>query len=72
MKGIIDLKLDDNISFKIINIKNIHSSGKYKDFRITIEAKFFNLKEWLRRQKHLMHIENLTLIYHFGIIYDIL
>ena len=48
MKGIIDLKLDDNISFKIINIKNIHSSGKYKDFRITIEAKFFNLKEYLK------------------------
>lgn len=45
---IISIELDDNISFNIINIKNIHSSGKYKDFRITIETKFFNVIEFLR------------------------
>lgn len=48
IKEIIALKLEDNISFEIINVKNIHSSGKYEDFRITIEAKFFNLKEYLK------------------------
>lgn len=48
INNIISVELDDNISFDIINIKSIHSSGKYEDFRITIEAKFFNLKEFLK------------------------
>lgn len=48
INNIISIELDDNISFNIINIKSIHSSGKYEDFRITIEAKFFNVKEFLK------------------------
>ena len=48
INDIILIELDDNISWNIINIKSIHSSGKYEDFRITIEAKFFNIKEFLK------------------------
>lgn len=48
INDIILVELDDNISWDIINIKSIHSSGKYEDFRITIEAKFFNIKEFLK------------------------
>ncbi len=40
--------MDDNVSWNIINIKNIQSSGKYEDFRIIIEARFFNVKEFLK------------------------
>ena len=48
INNIISIQLDDNILFNIIKVKSIHSSGKYEDFRITIEAKFFNVKEFLK------------------------
>lgn len=48
INNIISIELDDNIFFNVIKIKSIHSSGKYEDFRITIEAKFFNVKEFLK------------------------
>ncbi len=48
INAIVSIRLDDNISWSIVNIKNIHSSGKYEDFRITLEAKFFNIKEFIK------------------------
>lgn len=48
INNIISIELDDNMFFNVIKIKSIHSSGKYEDFRITIEAKFFNVKEFLK------------------------
>lgn len=48
MENIISIELNDNISWNIIKIKSIHSSGKYEDFRITLKAKFFNMQEFLK------------------------
>ena len=48
INDIISIELDDNTSWKVVNIKSIHSSGKYEDFRITLEAKFFNIKEFIK------------------------
>ena len=48
INNIISIELDDNTSWKVVNIKSIHSSGKYEDFRITLEAKFFNIKEFIK------------------------
>ncbi len=48
IEEIIKEDIDDNVSFSIENIRSIHSSGKYQDFRITLEAKFFNIKEFLK------------------------
>ncbi len=48
INNIISIELDDNTSWKVINIKSIHSSGKYEDFRITLGAKFFNIKEFIK------------------------
>lgn len=48
INDIISIELDDNTSWNVVNIKNIHSSGKYEDFRITLETKFFNIKEFIK------------------------
>ena len=48
INDIISIELDDNTSWKVVNIKSIHSSGKYEDSRITLEAKFFNIKEFIK------------------------
>lgn len=48
IKDIISIELDDNISWDIVKTKNIHNSGKYEDFRITLEARFFNVQEFLK------------------------
>lgn len=40
------INLDDNITFNIINIKNIHDISEYDDFRVTIEAHFFTM--WVK------------------------
>ena len=48
INNIISIELDDNTSWKVVNIKSIHSGGKYEDFRITLEAKFFNIKEFIK------------------------
>lgn len=48
INSIISVELNDNISLDIVNLKRIHSSGEYGDFRVTIEANLFNIKEFLK------------------------
>ena len=43
INDIVCIELNDNICLNVTNIKSIHSIGKYEDFRITIEAKLFNV-----------------------------
>lgn len=41
---IIQINLDDNITFEIEKISTIHEEGAYEDFRATLIANFFNMK----------------------------
>lgn len=41
---IINIDLEDNITFKIKKISSIHEDGAYEDFRINLIANFFNMK----------------------------
>jgi len=44
LSEILSIDLDDNVSFSLKNIKNIHDVTDYDDFRISIEAQFFTIK----------------------------
>lgn len=44
MKEIVIIDVGDNVSFEIKNIKNIREETEYDDFRISIEAIFFNIR----------------------------
>jgi predicted nucleotidyltransferase component of viral defense system len=44
LSEILSIDLDDNVSFRLKNIKNIHDVTDYDDFRISIEAQFFTIK----------------------------
>lgn len=41
---IIAIELEDNISFRLIDVKSIHDSSNSDDFRISIEAQFFSIR----------------------------
>lgn len=41
---IIQINLEDNITFEIEKISTIHEEGAYEDFRATLIANFFNMK----------------------------
>lgn len=41
---ILTIDLDDNLQFKLIDIKNIHDVNDYDDFRISLEAQFYTIK----------------------------
>ncbi len=41
---IITIDIDDNLQFKIVDIKNIHDVNDYDDFRISLEAQFYSIK----------------------------
>ena len=44
--GLISLKssFDDNVSFKIVDIKPIHDISDYDDFRVNLEATIFTIR----------------------------
>lgn len=42
---IVNVEVDDNVSFKIVNIKPLHDVSEYDDFRINLEATFFTIKQ---------------------------
>lgn len=44
LNEILAIDLDDNVSFSIKDIKNIHDVSEYDDFRVSIEAQFFTIK----------------------------
>ena len=44
LNEILSISLDDNVTFKLNNIKNIHDVSDYDDFRVSIEAQFFTIK----------------------------
>lgn len=44
LNKILMVNLDDNVIFKLKNIKNIHDVSDYDDFRVLIEAQFFNMR----------------------------
>lgn len=41
---ILSINLDDNVTFRITNIKSIHDDGDYDDFRVSIEACFYTIR----------------------------
>jgi predicted nucleotidyltransferase component of viral defense system len=41
---ILSIELDDNVSFTLKDIKNIHDVSDYDDFRVSIEAQFFTIR----------------------------
>ncbi len=45
MKEITNVDIDDNVSFKIVNIKPIHDVNEYDDFRVNLEATFFTIRQ---------------------------
>jgi len=44
LNEILSLDLDDNVTFKLKNIKNIHDVSDYDDLRVSIEARFFTIR----------------------------
>lgn len=40
LNEILAIDLDDNVSFSIKDIKNIHDVSEYDDFRVSLEALF--------------------------------
>lgn len=44
LNKILMVNLDDNVIFKLKNIKSIHDVSDYDDFRVLIEAQFFNMR----------------------------
>ncbi|MDR2600555.1 MAG: nucleotidyl transferase AbiEii/AbiGii toxin family protein [Oscillospiraceae bacterium] len=48
IKDVISIKLDDNVSFTIKSIENIHEDGDYDDFRILFVATFLTIREFLQ------------------------
>lgn len=45
LKEIANVDIDDNVSFKIVNIKPIHDVSEYDDFRVNLEANFFTIRQ---------------------------
>jgi len=45
LNEILSIELDDNVVFKLKAIKNIHDISDYDDFRVSVEAQFFTIKE---------------------------
>lgn len=46
--NILGIELDDNVLWKLSNIRSIHKSGKYEDYRISLEGRFFNIIEHIK------------------------
>lgn len=44
LSKILSVNLDDNVIFKLKNIKSIHDVSDYDDFRVSIEAQFFTMR----------------------------
>ncbi|MGO3169264.1 nucleotidyl transferase AbiEii/AbiGii toxin family protein, partial [Senegalia sp. (in: firmicutes)] len=44
LNEIILIDLDDNVSFRLKDIKNIHDISDYDDFRVSVEAQFFTIR----------------------------
>lgn len=44
LNEILSIDLDDNVTFKLKNIRSIHDVSDYDDFRVSIEAQFFTIK----------------------------
>ncbi|MCL2627494.1 MAG: nucleotidyl transferase AbiEii/AbiGii toxin family protein [Oscillospiraceae bacterium] len=45
---VISIELNDNVSFSIKSIENIHEDDDYDDFRILLVATFFTIREFLQ------------------------
>lgn len=48
LNEILSIELDDNVSFRLKAIKNIHDVSDYNDFRVSVEAQFFTIKVNIR------------------------
>jgi len=48
IKEITSIELDDNVSFNIKSIENIHEDGDYDDFRILFTATFMTIREFIQ------------------------
>lgn len=44
LNEILSIELDDNVAFKLKNIKSIHDVSDYDDFRVSVEAQFFTIR----------------------------
>lgn len=44
LNEVLSIELDDNVTFKLKAIKNIHDISDYDDFRVSIEAQFFTIR----------------------------
>ncbi len=44
LNEILSIELDDNVAFKLKNIKSIHDASDYDDFRVSVEAQFFTIR----------------------------
>lgn len=44
MNEILSIELDDNVFFRLRDIKNIHDVSNYDDFRVSVEAYFFIIR----------------------------
>ena len=44
LNEILSIDLEDNVNFKLENIKNIHDISDYDDFRVSVEAQFFTIR----------------------------
>ncbi|MBI9013201.1 MAG: nucleotidyl transferase AbiEii/AbiGii toxin family protein [Clostridiales bacterium] len=42
---IVNVEVDDNVSFKIVDIKSIHDVSDYDDFRVNLEGAFFTIRQ---------------------------
>jgi predicted nucleotidyltransferase component of viral defense system len=45
LNEIINVDIDDNVSFKLISVKPIHDVSEYDDFRVNLEATFFTIRQ---------------------------
>lgn len=45
LKEITNVNIDDNVSFKVVDIKPIHDVSDYDDFRVNLEATFFTIRQ---------------------------
>lgn len=44
LNEILSIGLDDNVTFKLKDLKEIHDVSDYDDFRVSVEAQFFTIK----------------------------
>lgn len=44
LNEILSIELDDNVFFRLKDIKNIHDVSDYDDFRVSVEAQFFTIR----------------------------